>query len=93
VLALNPKLKRLTGRGAASVLLVAPPVVKDELVVVLAEVRLRDERTVTVPGRAGVEMLPRGEAFGGVEVGAGSLERAVCTRSSSFCIFPIRPLI
>lgn len=36
---------------------------------------------------------PRGEACGGVEVGAGSFDRAELTRCSSFCIFPIRPRI
>ena len=35
----------------------------------------------------------RGEALGGVDTGAGSLDRADCTRCSSFCIFPIRPRI
>ena len=35
----------------------------------------------------------RGEARGGVEAGAGSFDFAECTRSSSFCIFPIRPRI
>jgi hypothetical protein len=33
----------------------------------------------------------RGLARGGVVVGAGSLDRAACTRSSSFCILPISP--
>jgi hypothetical protein len=35
----------------------------------------------------------RGDAPVGVATGAGNLERAECTRSSSFCIFPIRPRI
>ncbi len=35
----------------------------------------------------------RGEARGGVVVGAGSLDLAELTRCSSFCIFPIRPRI
>ena len=72
----------------------APVLVLDALA------RLRDERTVTVDGIEGILLLlelllapPRGDARGGVVVGAGSLERAVCTRCSSFCIFPISPRI
>jgi hypothetical protein len=63
--------------------------------VVLCEARLRAERTVTVDGMDGrfVESLVRGDERGGVDVGAGSFDRAVCTLSSSFCILPIRPLI
>ena len=34
-----------------------------------------------------------GEARGGVEVGAGSFDRAELTRCSSFCILPISPRI
>jgi hypothetical protein len=37
-------------------------------------------------------LVVRGLARGG-DMGAGSLERAELTRSSSFCIFPIRPRI
>lgn len=33
---------------------------------------------------------PRGEARGGVGFGAGSLDRAFCTRASSFCILAVR---
>lgn len=44
------------------------------------------DRTVTVDGTT----LPlRGEARGGVKVGAGSLERAECTLASSFCIWAV----
>ena len=35
----------------------------------------------------------RGDARGGVVVGAGSFERADWTRASSFCILPISPRI
>jgi hypothetical protein len=45
------------------------------------------ERTVTVDGT----IAPlRGEARGGVWVGAGSLERAECTLASSRCIWAVR---
>lgn len=60
-------------------------------------------RTVTLAGMLdaklepplgdGTLVVPRGEARGGVLVGAGSLDRAECTRSSSFCILPISPRI
>ena len=50
-------------------------------------------RTVTLEGILWPRVLPLGDTFGGVLVGAGNLERADCTRSSSFCIFPIRPRI
>lgn len=61
----------------------------------LALVRLRELRTVTVEGMWDwFSAEPgRGEARGGLEVGAGSLDRAECTRCSSFCILPIRPRI
>lgn len=35
----------------------------------------------------------RGDAPFGVSTGAGSLDRAECTLSSSFCILPMRPRI
>lgn len=52
-------------------------------------------RTVTDDGMNGwlIAELVRGDARGGVSTGAGSRDRADCTRSSSFCIFPIRPRI
>jgi hypothetical protein len=61
----------------------------------LPPVRFRLLRIVTV---GGIYDWPtaeafRGEARGGVEVGAGSLDRAELTRCSSFCIFPMRPRI
>lgn len=37
--------------------------------------------------------VPRGEARGGVGFGAGSLDRADCTRASSFCILAVRDRI
>ena len=63
---------------------------------VLLLMRLRLLRTVTVAGMPGgwwPSAEPRGDPRGGVLVGAGSFERTVCTRSSSFCIFPISPRI
>lgn len=65
--------------------------------VVLALVRFRPEdRIVALEGMD--EWLlwalpPRGLAFGGVWVGAGSLLRTLWTRASSFCILPISPRI
>jgi hypothetical protein len=61
----------------------------------VALVRFRALRTVTVAGMYVPLMAEsgRGEARGGVEVGAGSLDRADCTRCSSRCILPIRPRI
>ena len=56
---LKPKLRREAGPSAA------------EEVVVLG--RLRDERTVTVAGMS-LSTADRGDARGGVVVGAGSLE-------------------
>jgi hypothetical protein len=51
-------------------------------------------RNVTLLGMWCPNALPfRGLARGGVFVGAGSLERAEYTRSSSFCILPISPRI
>lgn len=47
-------------------------------------------RTVTL---AGMLVSPRGDARGGVFGGAGNFDLAECTLSSSFCIFPISPLI
>jgi hypothetical protein len=79
----KPNDSLLAERGGSAVKLEA---------VVLAEVRLRAERTVTVAGMDG-RPDERGEDRGGVDEGAGSLERVVCTRSSSFCIRPMRPLI
>lgn len=61
-----------------------------------AEVEACDARflTATELGRYWPAALgTRGLARGGVDVGAGSLERAECTRSSSFCILPISPRI
>jgi hypothetical protein len=65
---------------------------------VLALGRFRELRTVTVPGSP--DRLWRGDPpamlrCGGVDGndGAGSFERAVCTRSSSFCILPMSPRI
>lgn len=47
--------------------------------------------TVTVLGMWCPSALAfRGLARGGVCVGAGSLDRTLCTRSSSFCMLPIR---
>jgi len=63
---------------------------------VLLLLRLRLLRTVTVAGMVEgwwPSAEPRGDARGGVLVGAGSFERTVWTRSSSFCIFPISPRI
>jgi hypothetical protein len=49
---------------------------------------------VTLFGMWCPSALPfRGLARGGVFVGAGSLDRAEYTRSSSFCILPISPRI
>jgi hypothetical protein len=61
----------------------------------LSPVRFRLLRMVIVGGMNDwltAETL-RGEARGGVVVGAGSLDLAELTRCSSFCIFPIRPRI
>ena len=52
-------------------------------------VRFR-ERTVTVAGTVAPLAENRGEARGGVLVGAGSLDRADCTRASSRCIWAVR---
>jgi hypothetical protein len=61
---------------------------------VLADVRFRAERTVTVEGMVGkADETDRGDERGGVDVGAGSLERVVCTRSWRVCILPINPRI
>jgi len=59
------------------------------------EVRFLLLRRVTLPLDMWCPMaLPfRGLARGGVFVGAGSLDRAEYTRSSSFCILPISPRI
>ena len=58
------------------------------------DVRLRELLRVTLFGTQWPSALPlRGLARGGVCVGAGSLDRAECTRSSSFCILPISPRI
>ncbi len=52
-------------------------------------VRLRD-RTVTVEGTvAPPTMEDRGEPLGGVLTGAGSFERADCTRASRRCIWAV----
>lgn len=61
---------------------------------VLPIVRLR-ERMVTVEGIApeAAVVVPRGEARGGVEIGAGSLERAECTRASRRAIWAVRERI
>lgn len=55
---------------------------------------LEDLRTVMLEG-IGLcpDTEPRGEVLLGVSTGAGSLDRADCTRSSNFCIFPMRPRI
>lgn len=61
----------------------------------LSMVRLRLLRIVIVGAMKdwlAAETL-RGEARGGVVVGAGSLDLAELTRCSRFCIFPIRPRI
>lgn len=55
------------------------------------DVRLLLLRTVTVLGMWCPSALAfRGLARGGVFVGAGSLDLTLCTRSSSFCMLPIR---
>ncbi len=61
----------------------------------LPPVRRLELRMVTVAGMYDWPKaeLARGEARGGVLVGAGSLDLAELTRSSSFCILPIRPRI
>lgn len=61
----------------------------------VALVRFLELRTVMLDGIwAWLSADPgRGEALGGVDVGAGNLDRADCTRCSSFCIFPIKPRI
>jgi hypothetical protein len=71
------------------------------VVVVEAEARFREERTVTVGGSVvgklfrsplfRTEAPSRGDML--FVAGPGSLDRAVCTRSSSFCILPIKPRI
>lgn len=55
-------------------------------------VRLR-LRTVTVDGTAPPMTDERGDALGGVLTGAGSLERADCTRASRRCICAVRDRI
>lgn len=45
------------------------------------------------PNRGDVLLESLGEALGVVLFGGGSFERTECTRSSIFCILPIRPLI
>jgi hypothetical protein len=58
------------------------------------DVRFLLLRIVTLFGMWCPNALPfRGLARGGVFVGAGSLDRAEYTRSSSFCILPISPRI
>jgi len=61
----------------------SPPI--DEVLAVLPPVRFL-LRIVTLGGIYGIAEAPRGEARGGVLIGAGSLERADCTRCSSRCI-------
>jgi len=71
---------------------VSAPLGIDEALLPL--VRFRLLRTVTVAGMWLSAAEPdRGDARGGVAVGAGSLDRAEWTRSSSFCILPISPRI
>ena len=60
------------------------------LLIMLPVVRFLLLRTVTEAGMVWDMAALRGEAFGGVSVGAGSLDLAVWTRSSSFCILPRR---
>jgi hypothetical protein len=65
---------------------------------VLFDARFLADRTVTDDGKTvGKSPLFLGDALGdaltGNEVGPGSFDRAVCTRSSSFCILPMRPRI
>ena len=61
----------------------------------LPPVRFFGLRTVTDAGMAWCPMADalRGDARGGVCTGAGSFDRADCTRCSSFCICPMRPRI
>jgi len=97
------RLRALSGRSGReaegpklSLLIGAVPYEASVLLLwVLLLMRLRLLRTVTLAGMPGV-WWPRAELRGdprGVLVGAGSFERTVWTRSSSFCIFPIRPRI
>lgn len=77
----TPKDKRLTPGS---------PVLIAELVEA-CDVRLLLLLTVTVLGMwCPIALAFRGLARGGVCVGAGSLDLTLCTRSSSFCMLPIR---
>lgn len=68
----------------------------EELTLLVLVLFLELRRSVTDDGMAEGWENPvgvRGDPPVGVATGAGSLERADCTRSSSFCTFPIRPRI
>ena len=60
--------------------------------IVLPVVRLR-LRMVTEDGMYVCNVEFRGDDLGGVEIGAGSLERAECTRCSRRCICAVRDRI
>ena len=103
---LYPKERRLTSRRGLRGSSVSPVVAVVAVVMVDAAVlpltRLRELRIVTVLGTLPFAPAPipsalrrpsRGLARSGVAVGAGSLDRAECTRCSSFCMLPMRPRI
>ena len=63
----------------------------DVVLMPVVPVRLRLDRTVTLDGITCPKAEPlRGDARGGVVIGAGSFDLAECTRASSFCILPRR---
>lgn len=87
----RPKDRRLTCESVNLELASSSSCIADEEVLVLMRFLLL--RIVTLAGMFVPEVESRGDALGVVLLVGGNLERTEWTRSSIFCILPIKPLI